>query len=392
MGTRGIRPRPSPRRVLLLIETSTSWGRRLVEGIISYSRAHGPWTLYLEPRGIDEPESIPAGWKGDGVIARIRTPALMRRLKRAGLPAINVSGILHPVINAPRVIADEEEICSLAIEHLKARGVKHFAYCGISTKGYVVYRAHVFERVAQAAGYDCQVYLGKKSHPDGRDFSVDQKNRVAWLKSLTKPVAVMTSSAVHGRRVAEAAAAAGLRVPDDVAIITVDTDDLIGELIHPPLSAVQLATERIGYEAAQSLDLLMKGQPVPDLIKVRPLGIAERQSTDVLAIDDPTVCEALRFIRQNANQPINVRDILQKVSTSRRVLERRFRDLLQRTPAQEIRRARIERAKLLLGQTNLSVPEVAKASGFNYVEHMIPQFRKAVGVTPLVYRRQVQSD
>ncbi len=153
---------------------------------------------------------------------------------------------------------------------------------------------------------------------------------------------------------------------------------------------VQLATERTGFEAARSLHLLMQGKKPEPVVMLQPLGIAERQSTDVLAIQDADVCDALRFIRRNANRPIDVRDVLRQVSTSRRVLERRFRELLDRTPAQEIRRTHIERAKLLLAQTDLSVPEVAAASGFNYVEHMIPLFKKLVGVTPLVFRRQRQ--
>jgi LacI family transcriptional regulator len=378
-------------RVLLLVETSTSWGRRLIEGIINYSRSHGPWAMYLEPHGIEEPESLPARWDGQGIIARIRTPELMRRLKRTKLPVVNVSGIQHPSIDVPRVITEDAQIARAALDHLKANGFKHYAYCGVAAKDYVARRAHTFKTVVEAEGFDCQVYLRKRSTPLGADPMADERERAAWLASLPKPVAVMTSSAVHGRRVAEAAAAAGLRVPDDVAIITVDTDDLIGELIHPPLSAVQLATERLGFEAAHSLDLLMSGKPAPPLVTLPPSGIAERQSTNVLAIGDEVVCEALRFIRRNANQPIGVRDVLAQTAVSRRILERRFRDALQRTPAQEIRRLRIERVKLLLAQTSLSLIEIARASGFNYVEHMIPQFRRAVGMTPMAYRRQVQA-
>jgi LacI family transcriptional regulator len=387
---RGINDRTLP-RVLLLVETSTSWGRRLIEGVINYSRAHGPWTLYLEPRGIGESESLPARWTGNGIIARIPTPAMMRRLKQTKLPVVNVSGIMHPRIDVPRVMTEDAQIAQAALDHLKANGFRHYAYCGVEGNDYVTRRARTFQRVVKAQGFDCAVYLRRTGRPVGADPMADERERAKWLVSLPKPVAVMTSSAVHGRRVAEAAASAGLRVPDDVAIITVDTDDLIGELIHPPLSAVQLATERLGFEAARSLDLLIRGKPAPALVTLPPSGIAERQSTNVLAIDDVVVCEALRYIRRNANQPINVRDVLAQTAVSRRILERRFREALHRTPAQEIRRLHIERVKLLLAQTNLSLIEIARSSGFNYVEHMIPQFRKTVGMTPMAYRRQVQS-
>jgi LacI family transcriptional regulator len=378
-------------RVALIVETSTSWGRRTIEGVIDYCRHHGPWSLYLEPRGIDEPEKLPSGWTGDGIIARVRTAEFARRLERTGVPVVNVSGIQHPRINFPRVLTDESSVAKLALEHLQSRGFTHFGYCGIAEQRYVAQRAHVFEEVVVAAGFDCHVYLGRAGIRAGHDLSADARDRAEWLKSLPKPVGVSTFSAVQGRRVAEAAALAGLRVPEDVAIITVDTDDLIGELVHPPLSAVQLATERTGFEAAKSLHQLMQGKPAEPVVTLQPLGLAERQSTDVLAIQDPEICDALRFIRMNANRPIEVGDVLRQVSLSRRVLERRFRELLQRTPAQEIRRTHIERAKLLLAQTNMSVPDVAAASGFNYVEHMIPLFKKMVGVTPLAFRRQRQS-
>lgn len=374
-----------------MIETSTSWGRRLIEGITDYSRTFGPWTLYLEPRGIDEAETFPTGWTGEGIIARVRTPQFARRLEKSRLPVVNVSGIVDPNICFPRVQTSELEIAQLALAHLRSRGFQHFAYCGVAVRRYVAQRAHVFEEVVKRAGFECHVYLGESSAAGRSTFASELKARAEWLKSLPRPVAVSTYSAVHGRRVAEAATLAGLNVPDDVAIITADTDDLIGELLHPPLSAVQLATERSGFEAARMLHQLMQGKRVPPVINVPPLGIAERQSTDVLAIQDREVSSALRFIRQNANRPINVQHVLQQVSISRRALERRFRTILQRTPAQEIRRTHLERAKLLLAQTNMSVPEVARASGFTYVEHMIPLFRKHMGVTPLAFRRMVQT-
>jgi len=379
-----------PFRVAVLIETSTSWGRRVIEGVIDYSRTHGPWTLYVEPKGIDEAESVPRSWKGDGVIARVRTPGFANRLRKLGVPVVNVSGIVDPKIDFPKVYTEEKLIAEMAVNNLASRGFVHFAYCGIAARSYVVERAHVFEEVVRTAGYDCHVYFMPTEQPK-RERRGMTEQCARWLASLPRPVAVATFSAVHGRRVCEAAEIANLLVPDDVAIITVDTDDLIGELIHPPLSAVQLATERLGYEAAQLLHQMLQGQKVPQLTAIAPLGIAERLSTDVLAIDDPDVRNALRFIKDNANRPISVTDVMSTVSTSRRVLERRFRMLLQRTPAQEIRRIHIERAKQLLAHTNLAIPDVAHASGFNYVEHMIPLFRKTFGMTPLVFRRQMQS-
>lgn len=381
---------PQQPHVAILIETSTSWGRRLIEGIFAYARTHGNWRFALEPRGINEDEEIPPGWAGDGAIARIRSAKLARKLKRMRIPVVNVSGVIVPGAEFPRVVTDNKLIAEAAVEHLTARGFTHFAYSGIAQRRYVATRAHIFQEVVQAAGFDCRLLLSKPGFRSCSDLSAEQQERVAWLQSLPKPVAVAAWGAVEARRVADAALAAGLLIPDEVAIIGVDTDDLIGEQMQPALSAVQLSTEQIGHEAASLLHRMLLGETVAPLTCIPPTGIAERHSTDVLAVQEPEVREALRFIRQNAHRSISVDDVLRQVTVSRRVLERRFREILQRSPAQEIRRVHIERAKQLLAQTNLAVPQVAAASGFNYVEHMIPLFRRTVGMTPLSYRRQIQ--
>ena len=180
---------------------------------------------------------------------------------------------------------------------------------------------------------------------------------------------------------------AGLHVPEEVALIAGSTDDLMIEMVQPPLSSVDIPLEKIGYEAAASLDILMHGKRVPQLQLLPPLGVAMRQSTDVLAVDEPEIRDALRFIRENANKPIGVPDLLQAVPLSRRMLERQFKKLLGRTPLEEIRRVHIEVAKNLLTNTNLPIPNVANAAGYAWTEHFVTVFRSAVGMTPLAYRK-----
>ena len=124
----------------------------------------------------------------------------------------------------------------------------------------------------------------------------------------------------------------GIRVPDQVAILAGDTDDLMCEVCTPPLSSVALAGRRIGYEAAAALDRMMNGErPPAQPIKIPPHGVISRQSTDILAIDDDTVVRALRFIQQRAFQDIVVKDILHEVPVSRRSLEIQFRRYLGRS-------------------------------------------------------------
>lgn len=159
-------------------------------------------------------------------------------------------------------------------------------------------------------------------------------------------------------------------------------------MVHPPISGVDVPVKRIGYEAASRLDQLMRGEAAsPHETRLMPLGVTIRQSTDLVACDDPQVREAMRFIHDHAHEGIDVRDLIKAVPMARRSLERRFQEFIGRSPAEEIRRTKIEKVRRLLGATDLPIPDIAEACGFNYVEHMIPVFRKYHGVTPSRYRK-----
>ena len=149
---------------------------------------------------------------------------------------------------------------------------------------------------------------------------------------------------------------------------------------------------RTDYEAASLLDRMMSGEKIgskPVLLK--PLGIETRQSTDILAIDDPDVAAAVRFIRENATSGINVGDVLREVPLSRRILENRFRKTLGRTPHEEITRIRIDRIKRLLSETDLALSEIAARTGFQHDEYMTVAFKKAVGMPPSKFRQSERS-
>jgi len=172
-----------------------------------------------------------------------------------------------------------------------------------------------------------------------------------------------------------------------VAILSLETGDLLGRVVNPPLSGVDIPVRRIGYEAAAQLDRLLHGNAAePHETDLQPLGVTTRQSTDLVSCADPQVQQALRFIRDHAHEGIDVRTVMKAVPMARRSLERRFHELLGRSPAEEIRRVKIDKVRHLLDTTGMSIPDIAEACGFNYVEHMIPVFRKYHGSTPSRYR------
>jgi LacI family transcriptional regulator len=215
------------------------------------------------------------------------------------------------------------------------------------------------------------------------------KELAAWLKSLNKPVGLMACYDVRARHVLMTCRRLGLLVPEDVAIIGVDNDELMCELTNPPLSSVEQGSRRIGFEAAALLDRLMAGQKSPQKrFTVEPEGIVARQSSDILAIKDVEVAAALQFIRHHACKGIQVPDVVWTVAISRSAIESRFKAVTGRTIHAEIQRVQIERARQLVTATNLSLKQVAVEAGFRYLQHMTTLFRFHLGQTPGEYRKR----
>jgi len=215
-----------------------------------------------------------------------------------------------------------------------------------------------------------------------------QQGLFRWLKKLPKPVAIVTWITEQGREVINACRRAGLLVPEQVAVLAADNDELLCEACVPSLSGIALTSERVGHEAAAMLDRLMHGaRPRKRPLLIAPTGVVARQSTDTLAVGDPDLAAALSFIRSHATDPIQVGDVLRAVAVSRRWLERRFREILGRGPGAEIRRVRLARAKMLLAETEMPVPQVAARCGFGSREYLANVFKSQTGLSPRQYRR-----
>ena len=245
-----------------------------------------------------------------------------------------------------------------------------------------------------AAGYALQSFHERPApayRHRGRLFHLNQVFQL-WLRQLPKPVGVFAANDLWGLPVVEACRIAGLSVPDDVAVLGADNDELRCELARPSLSSIVSPAERVGYEAASLLEHLIHGaEPPAKPLLIPPIGVVTRQSSDVLAGCDPEVTAAVRFIRENAHRPLSVNDVLRKAPMSRRSLERHFRSILERSVGAEIRHVHLERVRDLLASTALRMDEVASRSGFTSVHYMSRIFRRETGMTPTAYRRQVRN-
>lgn len=201
---------------------------------------------------------------------------------------------------------------------------------------------------------------------------------------------VFTCNDIIAFQTAEACRLSELRVPEDVAIVGADNDDVLCELARPALSSVAVASKAVGYQAAAMLDRLLDGAPPPPPLLLPPLGVVTRQSSDLICLPDPPVAAAVCFIREHSHMHLCVEDVLRDVPVSRRSLERRFRKFLGHGLGEEIRRVHVQRAKELLANTGLPMAEVACQSGFSDGQQFSRVFHEETDLTPSAYRRQFQ--
>lgn len=383
-------------QVALLLETSTEYGRGLLRGIVRYSRLHGPWSLYVAPGHLEQALPKAKSWSGTGIIARIRSPEMARQIRATGLPFVASS--LDEFRSPERgdrfgeIRTNSAGIAQMAATHLVDRSLRHFAFCGFHGCAWSAGREEAFSQYLSDRGFPGQAHrieLGNWMHLPNwiEDWEHEQKILLAWLKSLPKPVGLMACNDICGREVLQACSAAGLRVPDDVAVVGVDNDELMCELSNPPLSSIALDVEKAGYEAARLLDSLMSGHLAEErVVQVEPVYVVPRQSSEVMAPDDPSVGTALQFIRNHAGRPISVPHVIDQAGVSRRTLERRFSRALGRSISSEITQCRLERAKRLLLETDLPSYRVAAAAGFGTSKTFNRVFRRAAGVSPQRFR------
>jgi LacI family transcriptional regulator len=375
------------RKVALLIETSNRYGRDLLYGVRDWMREGERWAIRFTEQGRRAP--LPAwlkDWQGDGIIARVDSPQIAAALRRTRLPVVDVSAERFSS-EFSRVSIDNAAVARLAAEHLEAKGFSDFAYCGDRRFLWSRQRGAEFKRCLAVAGRRC-VDFGEKAQ-GGRPGSDAEIRAIArWLKGLPKPVGVFACYDGRALQVLEACQLLGLHVPEQVAVLGVDNDELVCELANPPLSSVQPNARRSGYEAAALLARLMRGEKkgVEPTHQVQPVRVVERQSTDVVAVEDAKVAAALKFIRLHACEGVDVGDVLRAVPMSRTRLEQKFKALLGHSPHCQLVQQRIARAKHLLAESKVAISEVAEQAGFDNASYLSVAFRRETGLSPFAYR------
>lgn len=377
------------RHVALLIETSNEYARGLLDGIRAFLRENHLWSIYLNEYSRDNTDfTWLQGWQGDGIIARIENEQTARYILDAGLPTVDLSAS-RIIPSLPYVETDDRSIARLAADHFLERGFKHFGFYGDPRFLWSKQRCAFFEEYLTEQQYPCHTFqLSNQSYVNTTRVA-EREILMNWLHSLPKPIGIMACYDSRGQQLLEACRFAGLAVPDEVAVIGVDNDELLCELADPPLTSIQTNAIRTGYLAADLLERMMSGEDVgAEAQLIEPINIQVRMSTDVLAVEDKLVSEAVRFIREHAHKDIQVQDILMELSITRRMLDSRFKKALDRTPHEEIIAVKVKSIKKLLVETKLPLSSIAELTGFNHTEYMSVVFMRATGIRPGQYREQ----
>ncbi len=374
-------------RVALLIESSRSSGRALLRGVADFARSHGPWEFYWEPGGIERAWTQLRTLPVSGII--LRDSDGLEAILARGIPTVVIGHSRREIPGQANVVTDSDSIAALAADHLLSCGFQHFAFCGLQGLPWSDLREDGFQRHLAARGFTVHTYRPPTAGRIPPNRASERRRLSLWLKSIPRPFGLMACNDDRGEQVIEACKLAGLRVPDEAAIIGADNDELVCDLSDPPMSSVAINFHRAGFEAAQVLHRLLRGEPVRDLkITGHATHVVVRRSTDIVAVEDPGLAHALRFIRETAHTLISVPDVARAAGVSRRVLEKRFQRTLRRSALQEIRRVRVEQLCRLLVETNEPIAQIALAFGYPGPEHLARYFRIEKQMTPLAFRQR----
>ncbi|MDY0170339.1 MAG: DNA-binding transcriptional regulator [Thermoguttaceae bacterium] len=411
--------------MLLLASPFVGYLRGLMRGIARYAHTHGPWEFFVS--GLTPGVPLPAlqtlgggllvlspsarrpdrladdirRWGITGIIGRMSAPEVADAVLNSALPTVALDltdehlAAGHPLSRLPDATTDCHQAGRLAAEHLLGMGLRRFAFVGRKGQAWSYRREAGFRARLAEAGYECATFT--ESHARGRSAAARTRVHLAyWLQELSRPAGVFAGNDYVGREVLDAALEVEIKVPYELAVVGADDDHLADELANPPLSSVAFNTADGGYRTAELLDRLMsKGSDwqrgEPPRILIDAVSVVTRQSSDAIAVEDPVVAAALRFIRTHAKEPIGVADVVRHCAVSQRSLGLHFQSVLGHSVRAELQRVRIEWAKRLLAETNLSLEKVAEHAGFASLSYFCHAFRRTTGATPARYRQKYRA-
>ena len=386
-----------PRRVAILYPLAVPWFARCVDGIRRYAQQHGEWHLICSPPTLSVAgESALTlrsmkGWTGDAMIIVSGEIRELIQARRLGIPVVNLGGGLAKAHGIPRVKVNDFKAGQMAADHLLSRGLRHLAFFGWSDLWYSEQRRRGFKERALRAGVKVDSFLQPSAEGAMRlTWPKRIEGPARWLASLPRPCGVFAVQDYRAQFLVETCSEAGLRIPEDIALIGMDNDETICEHSVPTLTSVSRNSERVGWEAMALLERLLQGKPTPvDDLLLDPDKVVERKSTDRQYCSDVLVQKAVDLIRENPGQRVNIRDIAERLGVSKRTLELRFRQSVNNSPHEFFTRLRVQHAQALLQlPEKRTVEQIALECGFGTSATLYAAFQRHLRDTPAAFRRK----
>ena len=368
-----------PLNIAVDLEQSGVYAREIVKGVMQYANLRSDWEFLMPPM-YNVGSKLPFWHNADGIVTMAHTAETIKSLRQSKIPLVNTARTLSAEqmqkLQVPTVLPDDAAVGRMAFEYLYERQFRVFGFCGHPSASWSLVRR-------EAIAEQCRSRNLPFSHTaDAAHVSRD------WILSLEPPCAILAGNDYYGWLAIDTCRTNGIAVPEEIAVLGVDNDEMLGNMCRPTLSSINVEAVRIGFEAGKMLHQLMQGKkPERNLVEIPPIGVVTRHSTDVLSIADPAVAEAAHFIREHAAEAIAVEDVLNEVAMSRRNLERRFKRAMNRSLLHEIIRVRIDRACRLLRETSLDIERIAAQSGFNSHIRFTTVFHQVMKLTPTAYRK-----
>lgn len=379
------------KRVALLIETSTTWGRGLIRGIARFAHQEAHWALTVEPRGTYEKPTLPYNWQGDGVIGRFTSHEIIASITKVQVPAINVSQISIPGSPFPKVTTNESTVGRIAAKHLYERNFRSLGYYGPPHRPH--YTDHIFQSFSEEAkqyNLPLSVFQPDLYFKTSQSSHDDLTRLVPWLEQLPKPVGILTWNATGAFRVMSACELSDIAVPKSIGVLAGENDELMESISGVSMSAIDHNPDRVGWHAAAILNQVLMGQSLPcDVQHIDPSGVRLGESTSRVSSMDPIIENAVAKVRKNPKLAVSIAEIARDAGVSRRALEVRFNKVLGRSPGNEIRRIRLDHARILLATTSIPIGEVAHECGFRSTDTFSKAFASQFGSTPTIYRSRL---
>jgi LacI family transcriptional regulator len=379
------------KKILLLTDFSSGYSRSLLRGIVRYSREHGPWVFYRMPQyyrelyGDGGVVRWAEDWKADAIIAQLENidPEELNRLK---IPVI-IQNYRERPDDICNITGDYFGTGKMAAGFFLNRGFSNFACYGFKDMIWSRERAEGFRAGVEKHGYTVSTLNNDSRKTE--QWSFDPVAVSNWLLALPKPAALFACDDFYALQITETCKICGIAVPDEIAVLGVDNDELLCNISHPPLSSIVLDVETGGYRAAALLHRLMNREITHAFnIVIPPIRIESRQSTEKYVVNDKYILRVVEYIKNNYHRDISIDDITKTVPFSRRILEKKFKENMKITVYQYLLQYRIELFSELLIKSDKPLEELAFACGFDDYKNVARVFRKYKKTTPLQYRNQ----